>query len=52
MSRIGRKPIEIPKGVSITKNGVSIKVKGPKGELESKLHSNIGIEIKDNDEIS
>ena len=51
MSRIGRKPIEIPKGVSITKNGVSIKVKGPKGELESKLHSNIGIEIKDNEVI-
>jgi large subunit ribosomal protein L6 len=51
VSRIGRKPIEIPKGVSITKNGVSIKVKGPKGELESKLHSNIGIEIKDNEVI-
>ena len=51
MSRIGRKPIEIPKGVTITKNGVSVKVKGPKGELESKLHSNIGIEIKDNEVI-
>jgi large subunit ribosomal protein L6 len=51
VSRIGRKPIEIPKGVSITKNGVSIKVKGPKGELESKLHSNIDIEIKDNEVI-
>jgi len=51
VSRIGRKPIEIPKGVSITKNGVSIRVKGPKGELESKLHSNIGIEIKDNEVI-
>jgi large subunit ribosomal protein L6 len=49
VSRIGRKPIEIPKGVTITRNGVSIKVKGPKGELESKMHSNIGIEIKDNE---
>lgn len=51
MSRIGKKPIEIPKGVSITKNGASVKVKGPKGELESKLHSNISIEIKDNEVI-
>ena len=49
MSRIGKKPIEIPKGVTITKNGSSVKVKGPKGELERKVHSNISIEIKDNE---
>lgn len=49
MSRIGKKPIEIPKGVTITKNGSSIKVKGPKGELERKVHSNISVEIKDNE---
>ncbi len=49
MSRIGKKPIEIPKGVIITKNGSSVKVKGPKGELERKVHSNISIEIKDNE---
>ena len=33
MSRIGKMPIEIPKGVSITLEGSRIKVKGPKGEL-------------------
>jgi len=49
VSRIGKKPIEIPKGVTITKNGSSIKVKGPKGELERKVHSNISVEIKDNE---
>ncbi len=49
MSRIGKKPIEIPKGVTITKNGSSVKVKGPKGELERKVHPNISIEIKDNE---
>ncbi len=49
MSRIGRKPVEIPKGVTITKNGSSVKVKGPKGELESKVHPNISVEIKDNE---
>ena len=44
MSRIGRKPLEIPKGVqvSITKDAVS--VKGPKGTLNLKRHK--AIEIK------
>jgi large subunit ribosomal protein L6 len=49
VSRIGRKPIEIPKGVTITRNGSNVKVKGPKGELESKVHPNITVEIKDNE---
>lgn len=47
MSRIGKKPIEIPKGVTVTKNGNIIKVKGPKGELESRFHSKISVDIKD-----
>ncbi len=47
MSRIGKKPIEIPKGVTITKNGNSVKVKGPKGELETTVHSNISVDVKD-----
>ena len=33
MSRIGKKPISIPAGVTITNNGDSVVVKGPKGEL-------------------
>jgi large subunit ribosomal protein L6 len=33
MSRIGKKPIAIPEGVTITNNGDSVAVKGPKGEL-------------------
>jgi large subunit ribosomal protein L6 len=47
VSRIGKKPIEIPAGVTAAlKDGV-ITVKGPKGELREKVHSAIGIEIKD-----
>ncbi|RPI02116.1 MAG: 50S ribosomal protein L6 [Ignavibacteriae bacterium] len=47
MSRIGRKPIEIPKGVTVTvKNGL-ISVKGPKGELSEHVHPEIGAEVKD-----
>ena len=33
MSRIGKKPIAIPEGVTITNNGNNVVVKGPKGEL-------------------
>ena len=33
MSRIGNKPLEIPEGVTITNNGDTVTVKGPKGEL-------------------
>ncbi len=33
MSRIGRKPVTLPKGVTVTINGSEVKVKGPKGEL-------------------
>jgi len=47
VSRIGKKPIEISKDITVTKNGDELKVKGPKGELSSKFHPNIGIEIKD-----
>ena len=34
MSRIGLNPIEIPEGVEVTLNGKTVKVKGPKGELQ------------------
>ena len=35
MSRIGKKPIEIPAGVTVTLNNNTVTVKGPKGELYS-----------------
>jgi len=47
VSRVGRKPITIPKGVSVTKNENVIKVKGPKGELQTTIHNNMKVEIKD-----
>ena len=34
MSRIGKKIIEIPKGVTVTAQGSTVTVKGPKGELK------------------
>lgn len=37
MSRVGKKPIEIPKGVNVTLEGTSLKIKGAKGELSLQL---------------
>ncbi len=47
MSRIGRKPVEIPAGVTVTLDGSHIKVKGPKGELERTLHQNMSVAQED-----
>lgn len=49
MSRIGKKIIEIPKGVTVTLNGNNVKVKGPKGELQRDTHPNMKVEMKDNE---
>ncbi len=43
MSRIGKKPIEIPSGVQATVDGQTIKVKGPKGELSWTVAEEISI---------
>ena len=45
MSRIGKKPVLIPKGVSVTKSNGLIKVKGSKGELESSIHSAMSVDV-------
>jgi large subunit ribosomal protein L6 len=45
LSRIGKKPVEIPKGVTINLDGNNIKVKGPKGELNRTIHPSIKAEI-------
>lgn len=47
MSRIGRKPVEIPKGVIVTLKDGGITVKGPKGELQEQIHPDISVEVKD-----
>ncbi len=38
MSRIGKKPVAVPKGVAIELTGNTVSVKGPKGELRRTLH--------------
>ena len=50
MSRIGKKPVAIPGGVTAAVNGQEVKVKGPKGELQHVLVDDIIAKL-DNGEI-
>jgi large subunit ribosomal protein L6 len=47
MSRIGKKPVEIPQGVAVEITAKEIKVSGPNGELKQFIHHEIKIESKD-----
>ncbi len=49
MSRIGRKPIPIPKGVKIEIDNNLITVHGPKGELQTKIHESISASVEQNE---
>ncbi len=46
MSRIGRKPINIPAGVTVSVDGSVVSVKGPKGSLTQKVHPNMSISVE------
>ena len=46
MSRIGRKPVPMPKGVSAQLDGVRITVKGPKGEISRLVHPELALAIE------
>ena len=48
MSRVGRKPITVPKGVNITLGGEAVAVKGPKGELKRSLPGGDGYHLNKN----
>lgn len=47
MSRVGKAPIQLPKGVSIDIDGTTVAVKGPKGELTRTLHPEMNIALED-----
>jgi large subunit ribosomal protein L6 len=47
MSRIGRKPLPIPKGVEVTLAGQAVTVKGPKGSLTQVMHPEMRIRLED-----
>lgn len=47
MSRIGKAPIKLPAGVSVTINENVVTVKGQKGELKQAIHPDVNLEIND-----
>ena len=47
MSRIGKKPIPIPKGVTVKLEGNTVLVQGPKGKLDTELPAGITVQQKD-----
>ena len=47
MSRIGKKPIAIPKGVTVTVDGNTVEVKGPKGSMRQPLPPGVSAVVED-----
>jgi len=48
MSRIGKKPVDIPKGVEVKLDGNNVTVKGPKETLTMTAHSDMTVKIENN----
>lgn len=49
MSRIGKQPVSVPKGVTVTLQQKLMKVKGPKGEVSFDIPEGIGAEVKESE---
>jgi len=47
MSRVGKLPIELPKGVKVSLNGTVVEVEGPKGKLSQEIKGAIKVNIDD-----
>lgn len=47
MSRIGKKPIEIPEGVEVKTEANEVKIKGPKGEISQFIPGELGFKIEE-----
>ena len=48
MSRVGRMPIPVPAGVTVSIDGQDVSVKGPKGEMQQTLRPEVTVELADN----
>ena len=47
MSRIGNRELSVPENVTVTVDNNVVTVKGPKGDLSTKIHDNIKVEVKE-----
>ncbi len=48
MSRLAKKPINLPSGVTATLNGSTLTLQGPKGQLNCPIHSTVAVNIDGN----
>jgi len=48
MSRIGKRPVTIPSGVTATVEGQTVKMKGPKGQLQFVVHDDVEVKLDKN----
>lgn len=48
-SRVGKRPIALPKGVTLTVNGANVEVKGPKGNLTRPITPNVKVYVENNE---
>ncbi|MEJ2643787.1 MAG: 50S ribosomal protein L6 [Gammaproteobacteria bacterium] len=48
MSRVAKKPIQIPSGVEVSVDGQAVTVKGPKGTLVHEVHESVNLQREDN----
>ena len=46
MSRIGKKPVTVPSGVTATVEGQTVKMKGPKGQLQFIVHDDVEVKFE------
>ncbi|MCA6109844.1 50S ribosomal protein L6 [Bradyrhizobium cenepequi] len=46
MSRVGKRPVTIPSGVTATVDGQTVKVKGPKGQLQFVVHDDVEVKFE------
>jgi large subunit ribosomal protein L6 len=49
MSRVGKKPIELPKGVTFNASPTGVTVKGPKGQLQMEMHPHVKVATEGNE---
>ena len=47
MSRIGKRPVTVPSGVTATVEGQTVKMKGPKGQLQFVVHDDVEVKFED-----
>ncbi|MGI9291975.1 MAG: 50S ribosomal protein L6, partial [Gammaproteobacteria bacterium] len=48
MSRIAKKPVELPQGVEVKESAGAVSVKGPKGELNLEVNPEVAVKVEDN----